>query len=136
MAFGRSIQRWLARWLVLAVLFTQFATAVYSCPLGSASPEPEPSPQAVMPCAAMMDTGTASLDPDQPGLCVEHCWPRAQTIDPLHAPTASAPAVISMVELIVPHDEPHAGGPSSNARSQSLERPPPPLCILHCCYRI
>jgi len=136
MAFGRPIRRWLTSWLVLAVLFTQFATAVYSCPLGSVSPDQVPSPQAAIPCAAMMDMGTVSLDPAQPGLCIEHCKPSAQTIDPLHAPTATTPAVISMVELILPHDEPHAGGPSLNARSQSAERPPPPLSILHCCYRI
>ena len=49
----KTLRRWRSSWLVLAVLFTQLATAAYVCPM-PAPQGTEPTHTATMPCAEMM----------------------------------------------------------------------------------
>jgi len=130
MSFPGPLRRWLASWLVFALLFTQLATAAYACPKQSES-------EVLMPCAEMMAMPSASMqDMEQPGLCMQHCQPTSQTIDPGHAPAISLPAIITMV-VVSAQDEPQLvlswRGEQNPAHAQA---PPPPISVLHCCFRI
>ena len=70
-------RRWLAAWLVLTLLFTQAATAAYSCPMlkqGGAAVA------AVMTDCA--DMGGMTIDAAQPNLCKAHCDAGKQSLNP------------------------------------------------------
>ena len=124
---------------MLAVLFTQLATAAYACPMlgvaveqGAASADEE-----VMPCAAMM-TGAAGvmLDAEQPGLCLQHCQGGSQTIDQSNPASVPAPALLPT--LTVRESEPaRLHRPAWVAHQRSRQGAPPlPHSIDHCCYRL
>lgn len=135
----RSLRRWLSGWLVLAVLFTQLATAAYACPMASAAIEQsaETTDAEVMPCASMM-AGAAGmmLDADQPGLCMQHCQAGSQTVDQSNPAAVPAPALLPTLKLRTP--EPACGAlPAWAAHRRSRDSAPPlPHSIDHCCYRI
>jgi hypothetical protein len=64
-------------WLILALLFSQWATAAYACPRESA---------AVAASAAMADMPVCNgdmpaMDPDQPQLCKAHCEAGQQSVN-------------------------------------------------------
>ena len=133
----RSLRRWLSIWLVLAVLFTQLATAAYVCPMGSAavgknaaSPEVE-----TMPCASMM-SGGVMLDAEQPGLCLQHCQAGSQTVDASNPASVPAPALLPTltVRTFEPADL-HRPAWAAHQRSRD-GAPPLPHSIDHCCFRI
>lgn len=130
MAIPRIVRRWLSSLLVLAILFTQVATAAYACPAMGASDR-----AAALPCAGMMGAGMA-LDADQPGLCQQHCQfgNTQQAGDPAHA--FALPEVTRAVLFVVnPELDAHAA-PAPWAAREARREAAPPLCILHCCYRI
>ena len=136
MLLRKSLRRRLSAWLVLAILFTQVATAAYVCPMATAPEQREGSPAMVgMPCAQMMSGGgIGALDPAQPGLCMHHCMDGSQTFDPAHAPSVPAPALLPTLTMRLP-DRP--GLPAWAAQQRSRQRAPPlPHSIDHCCYRI
>jgi hypothetical protein len=142
MLFRHTLRRWLSSWLVLAVLFTQLATAAYACPmavaaagqgLGSAATAAATS---ATPCAERMSGGGAALDPEQPGLCMQHCTDGSQTFDPANAPSVPAPALLPALTLRLPAAA-SLGLSAWAAQQRSRERDPPvPHSIDHCCYRI
>jgi hypothetical protein len=130
-----TFRRWLAGWLVLATLFTQLATAAYACPTGAAT---RTGSAAAPPCGmAMADGATmAQIDPDQPGLCVQHCQAPSQALDQGQPPSVSPPSAVAALTVTT---APQAVPESVAWTSQSLRRdriPPPPHSILHCCFRI
>ena len=130
-----TFRRWLAGWLVLATLFTQLATAAYACPTGAGTGA---EPAVAMPCGMAMDGGAtmAQLDPEQPGLCVQHCQAPSQALDQGHSPSVPAPAAMTALAVAA---APAAVDESVAWASRSLRRdriPPPPHSILHCCFRI
>jgi hypothetical protein len=139
MLLRRSLRRWLSGWLVLAVLFTQLATAAYACPMATtaAGQGGESADRPAMPCAAMM-SGAAGLrlDTEQPGLCMQHCWGGSQTFD--NANPASIPAPTPLPTLTVRAQEPAGAAlPAWAAHRRSRDSAPPlPHSIDHCCYRI
>jgi hypothetical protein len=132
---SKRSRRWLSGWLVLALLFMQFATAAYACPTKGQTTTVAASDAS--PCALMMAGGAASaIDPDQPGLCIKHCQPDSSRLDPGQA--ASVPAATCEPTLTVALSPP----PDADVAAWAAQRrirdraPPPAHSILHCCYRI
>lgn len=79
--------RWWSIGLILALLFTQLATAAYTCPTDAARGQAEL--MATMPDCHRM--AADSLDPAQPQLCQAHCQQGNQSPNP--APALDAPTV-------------------------------------------
>jgi hypothetical protein len=126
--FSRQLRRWLSGWLAFTVLFTQLAVAAYACP-GQAV--------VVMPCAMAMGNGDMpATDEDQPGLCAKHCQPDSPAPDPVHALSVGGPPSIAVLTLEA--DSPAQGEVAAwTAKRRARDRaPPPPVSILHCCFRI
>lgn len=128
------MRRWLSAFTVFSLLFMQLATAAHACPLVASAL----GPVQATPCAEMM-MDASSPDPsriDSPALCIKHCQPEPQGADAGHSAVLSAPAVVSML-LIVPVDE-SAGAMPMRLVEEAAQRatPPPPVSILHCCWRI
>src|SRR5438552_3803606 len=119
---ARVQRRWIA-WIVLvAVLFTQFAVAVYACPALAMVADS---------CDAMAAKANQP-DPDNPGLCLQHCQQGSQ-----HSDHAAVPPILSMLGLMPLVDGSHHS-PSLpvmiSAQARALARAsPPPKSILHCC---
>jgi hypothetical protein len=126
--FSRPLRRWLSGWLAFTVLFTQLAVAAYACP-GQAV--------VAMPCAmTMADGDMPAMDADQPGLCAKHCQPDSPAPDPVHALSVSGPppsAVLTLEPAVEAQGERAAWTAKRRARDRA---PPPPLGVLHCCWRI
>jgi hypothetical protein len=134
MAFARPLRRWLSGWIMFALLFTQIATSAYACPQAVDA-------QVQMPCAAMMADAAAGSsagmrDADQPGLCVQHCQPTTQNVDPGQPPALTMPAIVTMLVVHDAVEPPPAAGRHGSATTASAQAPPPTLGILHCCLRI
>ena len=135
MRIARTARTWWARSLIASLLFLQLATAAYACAMHSAPPAD--TSMAGMPCAQEMAAeGMATMDPDQPGLCLEHCKGGSQTIEPGVPSALPAPKLNALFEIAVPMEPVvHAGA----RRAWQIERdsaPPLPHAILHCCFRI
>lgn len=135
MRFTRSARTWWSRSLIASLLFLQLATAAYACAMYLTPPAD--ASMAGMPCAqAMVGRDMVTMDPDQPGLCHEHCTGGSQTIEP--AATVSLPTPAMLVLFVIPAPAAPAGEVRGWQREQ-VERdsaPPPPHAILHCCFRI
>lgn len=130
MTFRRVTCRWLANGLMLAILFTQIATAAYACPMNQAAAQ-------AVPCAAMAAM-QAALDTEQPGLCQQHCQQGNTQQAPDHNPVVPlpAPALVALFSLspVVPLA---ADGARLAAHERRRDHAPPQAhSILHCCYRI
>ena len=93
-----------------------------------------------MPCAMSMEMSNASdeqpaLDPEQPGLCLEHCKGGSQTLDPGHTSSVAAPVLVALFVVTAAADASIAAGAWA-AQQRSSASAPPPHTILHCCFRI
>ena len=98
---------------------------------------PADAAMAGMPCAQGMAAAVmATMDPDQPGLCHEHCKGGSQTLEPAVQGALPAPALDALFVVAAPvAPVAHAGA----GRAWQVERdsaPPLPHSILHCCFRI
>jgi len=124
---------WLAGFLVLTFLTVQLAAAAYACagsrfvviPAMDMADMAESCPE--MAKSAPQDSG------QHDGLCLEHCQAGAKTAD--HA----APQVPAFLPVLIGQTEPTpiaAPAPLLLAQGDAIARaPPPPLSILHCCFR-
>jgi hypothetical protein len=137
MPLRKSLRRWLSGWLVLAILFTQVATAAYACPMATAALGQGTAAMAAMPCAEMMPGGGATaLDLEQPGLCMHHCQDGSLALDQTNPESVPAPALLPALTVRMP-DPAGLASPTWAARQRIRERAPPlPHSIDHCCYRI
>ena len=129
-----TLRRWLSCGVVMAILFTQIATAAYVCPAMQRS---DATAMGDMPCAEMMAAGVA-LDADQPGLCRLHCQ-FGTTHQPADPAQTLAVAQAAPLELFVlsPTVVPQVQAAPWAAHERSRDRAPPPThAVLHCCYRI
>lgn len=129
--------RWLSGWLIVAILFSQFAVAAYVCPQARAAADPDAVAMAGMPCAATMGAASA-LDPDQPGLCLQHCQFGSTSAQPAdHAAALVIAFVAWLLFTLIPTATRPAGGLVWLTRERRRDRaPPPPHSILHCCHRL
>lgn len=131
----RNARIWWSRWLIASLLFLQLASAAYACSMSSASAG-GPS-MAGMPCAqAMANGGLPAMDPEQPGLCLEHCKGGSQTIEQGTAASVALPALVALFFVAAATGEPDEASAwlaQERSRDGAL---PPPHAILHCCFRI
>lgn len=134
MTVFRSTKNRIARLLIAALLFAQFAVATYACPM-LAPPAGGVSPIAMLTEPAEPTSGCDQLDPASPNLCYEHCFGSQQISDRADVPTVAPAAAIGFVRyLLLPTVA------SDTGCLGSLERPrsptSPPHAIQHCCLRI
>jgi len=132
---ARSSRRRWSGWLIASLLFLQLASAAYACSMPSASVAS--LMMADLPCAQTMAPGVVpALDPEQPGLCLEHCKGGSQTVDQTPAASAFAPAPVALFVVAI-QPEGLTASSAWQAQQRRRERAPPPThSILHCCYRL
>lgn len=132
MLLSKPLRRWLSSWLVLAMLFTQLASAAYVCPMATSVVRQVSglASTGAMPCEAMM------LDTEQPGLCMQHCQDGSQTVDNAHLSSIPAPMLLPTLARWAPEPT-RIDLPAWAAQLRLRERVPElPHSINFCCYRI
>lgn len=127
-----SLRRlWLAGFLLIAFLTVQFAAAAYAC-AGSRYALEHANDMAGM-TESCPDMASKSATPDtHDGLCLEHCQAGTKTAD------HTAPQIPAFLPVLVGLIEPTpAPALASRARTagQAIPGTPPPIPILHCCFR-
>lgn len=130
---------WLAGFLVLTFVTVQLAAAAYACAGGRYS-VPTAIGKGAMDDMADMAESCPEMAKSAPqdngqhdGLCLEHCQAGSKTAD--HA----SPHVPAFLPVLVSEIEPTPIAttvPMILAQADAIARaPPPPLSILHCCFR-
>lgn len=145
MRFNRTFKLHTVILAVCLMLFAQITVAAYACPgmvSSSASGAQQPGVHAIAAtmnhCEQMLaEAGVKSRSDNkaQPALCAEHCHPTQQST---HAqlPTLPAMLLISLYTVPTVADLPAPSWPTQAAQGSHLEAEPPPLSILHCCFRL
>ena len=138
MTMPRALKHWICRLMVGVILFAQMSEAAYACPSnmvsGNATADAITAMGAMADCEQMGEGMGRHLDQANPGLCAEHCHPTQQS-DHTQAPTVPAALLIALytVALTVDASGPDGLAPTADSRLHAV---PPPLSILHCCFRI
>lgn len=138
MTMLRALRHWICRLMVGVILFAQMSVAAYACPSGmvsgNAPADAITAMGAMIDCDQMGEGMGKHLDQANPGLCAEHCHPTQQS-DHTQVPTVPAALLIALytVALTVDATRPDGLAPTADSR---LHAAPPPLSILHCCFRI
>lgn len=138
MTMPRALKHWICRLMVGVILFAQMSVAAYACPSnmvsGNATADAITAMGAMIDCEQMDEGMGRHLDQANPGLCAEHCHPTQQS-DHTQVPTVPAAMLIALytVALTVDASRPDGLAPTADSR---LHAAPPPLSILHCCFRI
>ena len=150
MKLVRSVRKQICRALIGTLLLAQFSVASYACP--------SMSDQAMVPAAVATESAEVAMgmpemnihagnpsvvspavdqiDTDAAALCVEHCRFGQQSNASTPAPAVHAAFLVPLYALLP------APAVMTVARAQAAaERPmakaaPPPIAILHCCFRI
>ena len=132
MSRNRRIRLISAMFLLINMLFMQWAVASYVCPaLASKASGMTAMADAAMPCAGTM---SADMDSTQPNLCQAHCQAGQQTADKHELP-APAAVFAFLASYLLPDIFTVFPGPALQATQ--LERSTaPPLAIRHCCLRL
>lgn len=127
MNLARSLRQWICKLMVGVILLAQMSIAAYACPKVSA---PAAMSMDMVGCEQM----AGPMDKAFPNLCAEHCHQGHQS-DMTQVPSVPAIALISLYTV--------AQATVDQAPSRPwlpdhvpLAAPPPPLSILHCCFRI
>lgn len=129
MNLTRSLRQWICKLMVGVILLAQMSIAAYACPRTSA---PTAMSMDMVGCEQM--AGSIDMDKAFPNLCAEHCHQGHQS-DMTQVPSLPAIALISLYTVA----QATAGQASSGPWLPDpvpLAAPPPPLSILHCCFRI
>ncbi len=142
MTMPRAFRHWICRLMVGVILLAQMSVSAYACPgnmaSGNTAADAMTAMDAMIDCDQMdVQVGEGMgrhLDQDNPGLCAEHCHPTEQS-DHTQVPTVPAALLIALytVALTVDSSRPDGLAPTADSR---LHTAPPPLSILHCCFRI
>lgn len=121
-----------AIFLLINMLFMQWAVASYVCPaLASKASGMAAMADAAMPCA---ETMSADMDGTQPNLCQAHCQAGQQSADKHEVPAPVA-VFAFLTSYRLPEILPLLSGPA--LQPAQLERSTaPPLAIRHCCLRL
>jgi hypothetical protein len=85
----RRYGRGLSGWLILVLLFAQFAAVAYACPRAAADPAAVNGMVDMPGCEGALQ---GAMDPDQPQLCKAHCEYGSQTVNaaaPIDLPAPS-----------------------------------------------
>lgn len=138
MTMPRALKHWICRLMVGVILFAQMSVAAYACPSnvvsGNAPADAITAMGAMVDCEQMGEGMGKHLDQANPGLCAEHCHPTQQS-DHTQAPTVPAALLIALYTVALTVDASRLDGLAPTADSR-LHAAPPPLSILHCCFRI
>ena len=121
-----------AMFLLINLLFMQWAVASYVCPaLASKAADAMAMADAGMPCAGAM---SADMDSSQPNLCQAHCQAGQQSADKHEVPAPIA--IFAFLPSYLPPDIlPILFGPA--LQPTQLERSTaPPIALRHCCLRL
>jgi hypothetical protein len=96
MTLRRRQRSWLSRWLIVALLFMQLATASHACSVAFGA-SAGATVMADMPgCDGAMP---ATLDPDQPQLCQAHCQQGSHTVNQTPAADLTpAPVLLAVLD--------------------------------------
>lgn len=134
MTISKAVRLIICRFMIGVILLTQLSIAAYACPgltpsMGGASVIATSEMPKTMPGCDQM---AAQMDKAFPNLCAEHCHQGDQS-DQTHAPVLPAVALISLYTV----ESAHADDPTWPSLAEYLPRAaaPPPLSILHCCFR-
>lgn len=121
-----------AMFLLLNMLFMQWAVASYVCPaLASKASDMSAMADAGMPCSETMSAGA---DSTQPNLCQAHCQVGQQSADKFESP-APASVLALAASYRQPEFLPVLAGPA--LQPSQLERSAaPPIAIRNCCLRL
>ena len=132
MLWNRRTRLISAVFLLISLLFTQWAIASYVCPaLTAEASGTAGSAIAAMPCA---ETMSADTDSAQPNVCQAHCQAGQQSADRHEVPAPIAIFVL-LPSYLLPDILPVLSGPA--IQPAQLERSTaPPLAIRHCCLRL
>ena len=129
----RSIRSPLSRLLVVAMLFSQLATAAYACEQEVArivdNDVVETSQQTAVDCDEMQRVDSLSVDRATP-LCVDHCTHALQAKTDSHAPVLDWSQASLVLVSILPAPDREAGPLQSAWPLPGLDRavvPPPPI---------
>ncbi|MHA6824150.1 copper resistance protein [Ralstonia pseudosolanacearum] len=136
----RSQRRlWLAGFLVLTFLTVQLAAAAYACAGGRFAMQPAMGADVIEGMSDMAEScpDMAKKAPQyggqHDGLCLEHCQAGTKTADHV------SPQVPAFLPVLIGQIEPTPIGaavPLVLAQGDAIARaPPPPIAILHCCFR-
>ena len=135
----RQRRLWLAGFLIVTFLTVQLAAAAYACAggryaVGTALDMGAMDGMADMTESCPKMTKNAAQDNGKhAGLCLEHCQAGSKTADHV------SPQVPAFLPVLVSQIEPTpiaATVPLILAQADAIARaPPPPLSILHCCFR-
>jgi hypothetical protein len=119
--------RRLSGWLIIVLLFAQFATTAYACPRAAESSALDL--MADMPGCEAVRSG--AMDPDQPQLCKAHCEYGSQTVNAAAAIDIPAPTLMLAVLDWSPRALLVAAGRSRRGQVPSGAPPPgsPPLYL-------
>ncbi len=130
----KSLRRlWMAGLLVVAFLTVQLAAAAYACEgsryslsaMGDMAGMTESCPE--MAADAQHDGGKHD------GLCLQHCQLDAKSADHF---SPQSPAFLPVLMSVLEPTPVPAADYATRVRGVAVARaPPPPITVLHCCYR-
>lgn len=142
MRLPRSHTRVAALIALLSVLFTQLALALYVCPDFSAAEVSHPASHATAPMqmtadapAAEMGTDCATIDKENPNLCLQYSQAGSQSLD---RGVVYVPLMLVVLYFAFIFIRPVVGSVAYFRYVPDLLKrdTAPPLSIQHCCFRI
>lgn len=129
MNLTRSLRQWICKFMVGVILLAQMSIAAYACPRTSTAMSMD-----MVGCEQMAGSMDMDMDKAFPNLCAEHCHQGHQS-DMTQVPSLPAIALISLYTVTQATADQAPSRPWLPDHVP-LAAPPPPLSILHCCFRI
>ncbi|MGX0137825.1 hypothetical protein ACUXG4_006086 [Cupriavidus metallidurans] len=126
-------QPWFAGLLLLVFLTVQLAASAYACTGSRYQMDGGNEPAALTEsCPDMADNGSDQAS-DQKALCLGHCQADGKSADHV---SPQIPAFLPvLVNVIAPRRTTVAERQTALCADAQPRAPPPPLSILHCCFR-
>jgi hypothetical protein len=138
MTMTKAVKQLICRLMIGVMLLTQIGIAAYACPglASSTAMQSDATANSMPPDMVGCDQMAGSMgsrDKAFPNLCAEHCHQGNQSHQ-TQVPVLPAVTLISLytVDQVVRTGEPAW---SIQAEYVPLAAAPPPLSILHCCFR-
>lgn len=140
----RSLKQLICRLMIGVMLLAQISIAAYACPglassmamqsdLSAMTADSLPVDMAGCDQMAEMPDMATSMDKALPNLCAEHCHQGHQS-DQTQVPALPAVALVSLYTVAPIVRTSELAWPTL-AQYVPLAAVPPPLSILHCCFR-
>lgn len=127
---NRCFPPFIARLMLVVLLFVQLAMAAYACPLDSARMSDSDSPPVAAQPVELCDRMAMS----SPAMCFEHCVQRDQNSS--HAEPLVVPPAMLAGFITVPEPATTVLASLSTLSIKAAPFVPPPHTVLHCSFRI